>query len=348
MRCRPITRALLASALFCSGPPTASAQVPDTFDAGEWLGMIDRAAVGGPSCAVSAAYGNGLRLAFSIGADFAWRLTLDDPGRAFETGDAVQVRVRVDRRAYRSFQGQGTPDHALGIGIDYGDPLIEQVRRGRVLEIGYSGERFGFDLSGTFVALGAARACAQRLALDLTAPPAAAPATDPTPGDRRRAEARAFVNMLMGRLADPTADLLRPEDTPSQFLGHDSVFRTSGTIASVRIVPVTQGADRETIVSSLIAADRRFCEEGFDETVLSDRLAEDAYLQTNCREPEWAAYYIVVARPDGGHYVISLSAIEPASPGPSRMAARIRVEAPDVARRMAGFALSDDALRGAR
>lgn len=336
----------VAGALLLGWPGAAHAQFAETFDAGDWLGTIARASAD-PSCSVSAGYGNGLTLTFSVDTGFAWRLVLNNPLRTLETGAMVQVRVRVDRRAYRVLQGT-TTDGDLAVGIDYGDPLIGQVRRGRVLEIGYFGERYGFDLSGTFVALGAARACAQSLALGLDAPPIAAPATDPTPGDRRRAEARAFASMLVGRLGDPTADLLDPDETPRQFLGHDGVFRTSGAIASVRIVPPTQGADREAIVDSLIAADRPSCETEFEETILADTLAEDTYLQTLCEEPEWAAFYSIVARPDGGHYLISLAAIDPARPGPARMAARIRIEAPDVARRMAGFVLSDEALRGAR
>lgn len=337
----------VASALLVGWPGAAHAQFAEAFDAGDWLGTIARASAD-PSCSVSAGYGNGLTLSFSVDTGFAWRLVLDNPLRTLETGATVQVRVQVDRRADRVFQGGTTTGGDLAVGIDHGDPLIAQVRRGRVLEIGYLGERFGFDLSGSFVALGAARACAQSLALGLAAAPLAAPATDPTPGDRRRAEARAFASMLVGRLGDPTADLLDPDETPRQFLGHDGVFRTSGAIASVRIVPPTQGADREAIVKSLIATDRPSCETDFEETILADTLAEDTYLQTLCEEPKWAAFYTIVARPDGGHYLVSLAAIDPARPGPARMAARIRIEAPDVARRMAGFVLSDEALRGAR
>ena len=134
-----------------------------TYSYGNWWGMayVSEQTGAFSHCAISANYLSGLGLIFSISRDLSVGIGVAGPLNLVE-GQAIPVSLHVDNRPPFFGQANAISEDFAALHIVDFDSAMSAFQRGRTLRLDALGNRFFFDLTGTFRALDATQKCVQR------------------------------------------------------------------------------------------------------------------------------------------------------------------------------------------
>jgi hypothetical protein len=152
-------KALLFAPLLLTAVVTAGAE-QDHFTSGVWQGDANYDTDGKfRDCTMTAQSESGVLLGFVISKDYDWGLVLADETRSLEVGTRKAVLLLVDKRDPIAAVAKVIDTHGILIPLENSNPVIEDMRHGKVLRIVTDGTEFSFKLTGTADAIGALAAC---------------------------------------------------------------------------------------------------------------------------------------------------------------------------------------------
>jgi hypothetical protein len=110
---------------------------------------------------------------------------------------------------------------------------------------------------------------------------------------------------LLSRAQIPGFEL-QPNDAPARLLGHDVTWRAQNLFGSLRLVGL-DGRTVDKVPAELVSADIGECSDKFAAEAATVPGAKTVSLFTSCQgDKGWTFGYLVVPRPLGGAYVMSL------------------------------------------
>lgn len=142
----------------------AHAAVLEEFSVEDWSGLAlsDDATGALASCAVFSRYHNGATLLFIRHLDGGWVLSVVHEDWALAKDSVERVRIIVDRQPPVEENGVALAADQIGVSFADDDPLLAQIRRGKLLSMHVAGKEYGFELSNSGKALKAAKDCTER------------------------------------------------------------------------------------------------------------------------------------------------------------------------------------------
>jgi hypothetical protein len=110
-------------------------------------------------CTMTAQSDKGVLIGFVISKDFDWGIVLADETRNLQVGTTQAVLLLVDARDPIAAVAKVVDVHGILIPLDNSEPVIEAMRKGKVLTILTQGVKMSFKLTGTSDAIAALAAC---------------------------------------------------------------------------------------------------------------------------------------------------------------------------------------------
>lgn len=162
-------RTLVFVAFVCSFLGNAQAQQSsivssNAFQSGEWKGSLNRNRSDGSffSCSMTSSYKSGITLMFTMQDTSTWKLSFIHPSWRLTKGQDYPILYWVDRSSVISgVTTAASSNHAI-LSLPSNSILFRLFRKGRVLTVDFSGQRFGFNLTGTSAALSQLFDCTSR------------------------------------------------------------------------------------------------------------------------------------------------------------------------------------------
>ncbi|HJQ56650.1 MAG TPA: hypothetical protein VJ890_07075 [Vineibacter sp.] len=313
--------AALTAILTLPLPAGAEALPGTSFTSGEWKGAAYERNGRFSHCAIDAVYRSGIKVMFSVSADYTWRIAFAHGEWNFAKNQSAPITLWIDGFAPHQVTGIAVRHDLVLAELPDRAALFEQFQRGYRLTVVALGRQYAFNLTGTFAALDRVAECVmtqrQIAGLGRTAPPAgpaAAPAPAPASAARasveQRLEATKLVANIMARSDMSSFRILTDKDIKaigSRYLSEsDVVWQAQGVLGILRIVPkgVAKGL-RET-ASQMLAAEAKACKGSFVSGFTDDTLTESAKrMLIACETPtaSLVARYTIIDAPDGSHYV---------------------------------------------
>jgi len=142
----------------------AQAAVLEEFTVEDWSGLAlsDDETGRLASCAIFAKYQNGATLFFVKNVDGGWIVSLVHDSWTLTESSEYPIQFKVDRQQYLENAGVALDVDQIGVAVPDDDPLLRQVRRGKLLNILFQSKEYGFELSNSGKALQAAARCIER------------------------------------------------------------------------------------------------------------------------------------------------------------------------------------------
>lgn len=148
--------------VLCIGLPATG--IAREIAVGAWTGSayFDEQTGEFSHCAISAEYGGGDTLVFSITSGGKIVLGVSNPQWRFREGDRYPVYLSVDRRDLGRYEAIANRENAVYIYLAYSEEMIRLLRKGRVLYLEASQETLRYKLTGTSAALPRLQDCVYR------------------------------------------------------------------------------------------------------------------------------------------------------------------------------------------
>lgn len=303
--------ALLLPCLALAAQPLA-ARTTEEARAGAWTieSVVDDQTGAFDRCSARSEVRDGVGLALALDGKGRWSLRfIGNLGGS--PGDAHPVRYRIDRGPVRTGVGTVDPDNSVRIAIDDPDAVLSEFRRGGVLVADAGAEPLSFSLRDTRALLSTLINCGQRGVRQAQA--AGVTAADATPGAKpapvlsdaeRRLEALTLAVNILSRSKTSGFEI-----QSAQAPGQDVTWSVGDVTGSLRIVLAAGQADPAGIRADLLAADIRACPGSFSAEAGPGPDGRSTGLSTICRgEKGRSADYLAMPRPNGGAYVLTLTA----------------------------------------
>lgn len=154
----------LGSPLICLLGPATQAAVLEEFTVEDWSGLAlsDDDTGRLANCAIFSKYQNGATLFFVKNVDGGWIFSLAHDSWTLAEASEHPIRFRVDRQSSMENTGVALGVDQIGVAIPDDDPLLRQIRRGKLLNVLFQAREYGFELSNSGKALQAAAHCIER------------------------------------------------------------------------------------------------------------------------------------------------------------------------------------------
>jgi hypothetical protein len=270
---------------------------------------------------------DGAGLLLSLDRSYNWSIGFF--GRlGVQPGQSNLTRYRVDRGPTFSGTSRAVSEQLIKLPLSDPSEPLRALRTGRELTVDGGNDRLQFALRDVAAAIIELRNCVERwrnrdpsTATRASASPAGGgrPLSEP----EKRLEAMTVAVNLLSRAQIPGFEL-QPGDAPARLSGHDVTWRAQNLFGSLRLVGL-DGSTVERVPAELVSADIGECSEKFaaEATTMPER--KTVSLFTSCQgEKGWSFGYLVVPRPLGGAYVLSLlgapDKAEPLRARPERVA----------------------------
>jgi hypothetical protein len=135
-----------------------------------------------------------------------------------------------------------------------------------------------------------------------------APAATPGPSGEARIEAGNVAVNVLNRAGIANYRMLSAADTPASVKNHDAVWSANGILGTLRIFAPGADPGLDRIRGDLLSANATACKGRFASGVAPDaERPNTTSLFTQCDgENGFSAFYLVIPRSSGGHYLISL------------------------------------------
>jgi hypothetical protein len=272
-------------------------------------------------CAVSTNYRSGISMIFTISHDFRWSVGWTSATWKFEPGQKVELSLNIDDQGPTTVMAKAiTSDFAMA-GLPDSLDLFNRFRNGNRLIVIAQGNRYGFNLDGSYAALTEAHACVKRYI-------ASAPAKAPPPmigapaklqpvkpsgeqvATERRLEATTFAANLLaqGDLAGFHILSAKEREDPAlkPFEAWEVIWVSEDILGALRIAPSAKSSSQ--LASVVMGVDSTLCRDGqfASGTSVDEKNSNVSRLFTSCRtgKTDWTARYVMIPRQEGGFYLI--------------------------------------------
>lgn len=274
-------------------------------------------------CAMSAAYRSGITMYFSVSGNYSWRVGWSHPSWQFVKGNEVDIAVHVDDKGPYNLRAVAASNSMALAELPPQSSVFDLMRRGHRMTVFTSGNRYGFNLDGTYAALSEILACAGRYSGVSTATPSvvAPPSFVPNKqsssrpsevtAEQRLEATKVIANVLAkGDMADFTLLTAREiADLKSDYLSKsDVVWRADGVLGTLRIIPKSTASTAKDIATAVVADDLRGCKgQSVSGTTKDERNSAVVRMFTGCQDGKDAFEYryTVVPIEDGTHYLFA-------------------------------------------
>lgn len=154
----------LGSPLICLLGPATQAAVLEEFTVEDWSGLAlsDDDTGRLANCAIFSKYQNGATLFFVKNVDGGWIFSLAHDSWTLAEASEHPIQFRIDRQSSMVNTGVALGVDQIGVAIPDDDPLLRQIRRGKLLNVLFQAREYGFELSNSGKALQAAAHCIER------------------------------------------------------------------------------------------------------------------------------------------------------------------------------------------
>jgi len=227
-----------------------------------------------------------------------------------QPGQSNLTRYRVDGGQMFSGTALAVSEQLVKLPLPDPSEPLRALRLGRELTVDGGNDRLQFALRGVPAALTELRNCVERwknrdasALLRASAEPGGGvrPLSEP----EKRLEAMTVAANLLSR-AQIAGFELQPRDAPSRLLGHDVTWLAQNLYGSLRLVGL-DGRTVEGVPADLISADIGDCSDKFAAEATPNTSGKTVSLFTSCQGEKGRSFgYLVVPRPLGGAYVVSL------------------------------------------
>jgi hypothetical protein len=268
---------------------------------------------------------------FSVSDDFSWRVGWGHPSWNLVTGQSVGLQMYFDGAGPYAVTAKAVGRELVIAELSSTAAIFDSFRKSYRLTVVALGNRYSFNLDGTFAALTEVLECTSRYAQAPAAPPPMVPArpTVPAPvAPAAPAAARARVPGVTAeqRLEATTlvANILAQGDLSNfrilnarerKALGDDPlieswdvIWSADEAVGALRIVPKGVSASSRDLAAALLADDIRTCKGKFASGSMPDEKSTAvARLFTGCNDKggSYEYRYTVVPLDEGGFYVFA-------------------------------------------
>jgi hypothetical protein len=279
-------------------------------------------------CVMAAGYRSGITMRFAVSEDYTWRVGWDHPDWRLAVGQKVDLSLYVDGEGPYHVAATARGANQAIAELPANASLFHLFRKGYRLTVHAQGNRYDFNLDGTYAALTEVLDCARRYvaasAPKASPPPITGSSTAPT---RQAPNAAPRTLSAEERLEATTlvANLLAQSDLSGQkiltskelkeadlqdFDAHWHVtWRADDVLGMLRIVPKGVAGTATEVATDLIAKDSRSCGQGSfaSGSTPDEKNPRTARLFTVCQAGKGSVdvRYIVVPRQEGGYYLFA-------------------------------------------
>lgn len=292
-------------------------------------------------CAASATYRSGISMVFALSGNHTWRIGWTHPNWVLTKGQRLDIALHVDGGPANWVTAVAVSQTIAYAELPANAALFDLFRRGYHLTVTAQGNRYEFNLEGTYAALTELGACIAAYgsagqppnAPAGTAPPPIVGAKQPPPiigpaaspsapqpaaaAASLTAEQRLEATTLVANLLSQsdlagfrilTARQLQEMNSPTLASWH-VVWQAENVLGALRIVPPHMAASAAVISSAMIGDDSRLCGNGqfASGSTPDDKSRGTTRLFTACKTGKfaWETHYIVVPRDEGGFYLFA-------------------------------------------
>jgi hypothetical protein len=284
-------------------------------------------------CAMSTAYRSGITMYFAVSANYTWRVGWSHPSWNLTKGQKINIALYIDGSAANWVTAVAYGPTLAFAELPATASLFDLFRKGYHLTVMAQGNRYDFNLDGTYAALTDLGNCVARYEPGRAQPSAnpppiigsaqppvtphsastsAAPTVPASLTAEQRLEATTLVANLLSQGDLTGYRILSPKDVqelkvPALFTW-DVVWRSEDVLGAMRIVPSKIAGSTSAIASAMISGDSKDCSGSFASgSTPDDKSKGTTRVFTVCKTDKqaWEAHYIVTPRDDGGFYLFA-------------------------------------------
>jgi hypothetical protein len=291
-------------------------------------------------CAMSAPYKSGITMYFSVSGDFTWRVGWSHPAWQFKEGQSVDISVYVDDTGPFNLKATAIGKDMALAELPARSSVFDLMRKGYRMMVYAAGNKYGFNLDGTYAALTEILNCASRHTRVASAPqtPSTPPPTlVPNSASRaatvtaeQRLEATKVVANILAQGDMTGFKLLTSREISelnSEYVSKsDVVWRADGVFGTLRIIPKSAGITAKEIATAVVADDLKNCKgQSVSGSTKDERNPAIVRMFTGCQDGKetYEYRYTVVPVDDDAFYLFATGARSNA--GKASEAAKVEV-----------------------
>jgi hypothetical protein len=273
-------------------------------------------------CAISAQYRSGITMLFSVSSDYTWRVGWAHQSWNFTKGQTVSLDLFIDGIGPYNLVATATNAGHLALAeLPAKAALFDLVRRGYRMTVNAVGNKYEFNLDGTYGALAEVLQCVgQHIQSTTTAtsrPPNAPMVDTPKPSAtseqvsaEQKLEATKVVANVLAQGDMTGFRLLTAKETTelkSDYINRSDVaWRADGIVGTLRIL--TTKVSLAAANAQLIGDDAKGCKGKFASGSTADEKSADVLRVFTACEEDGKSYeirYTLVPVPDGTQYLFA-------------------------------------------
>jgi hypothetical protein len=271
--------AILLSAFAIAAPiPAAADELPGSrFASGHWAGAAYDKNRAFSHCAMSAGYRSGISMLFSVSENWTWRVGWMHKDWKLPVGQNIPITYWIDGFPPRQLVARAQSATLAFAELPAQVEVFDLFRKGYVLYVQAEGQRYQFNLEGTYAALTTLGECVKRYRTVAQTPPQP---SLPKASAEQRLEATQVVANIVAR--SDVGDVRILSDGEVQRLGvaylqsADVVWQAPGLLGLLRILPKGSVANTDEAASTILADDGRACKGTFVSGFTDDALTGSA------------------------------------------------------------------------
>lgn len=255
---------------------------------------------------------------FAVSDDLSWRVGWTAEGWNLQTGQSVDLEMYFDGSGPYRVTAKATSPRLVLAELAGTTAIFDAFRKGYVLTVRTLGNKYAFNLDGTYAALTEVLECARRYANGSSpAPPPmtgtkplVAPSVPAVTAEQKLDATTLVANILgQGDLANfkilTTKERKELDDTGA-FESWHVLWHADGVIGMLRIVPKGLVGSSNELATTLLADDARGCKGKFASGTTPDENGKNVvrlFTACNDKSGSFEVRYTVVPLDDGGQYV---------------------------------------------
>ena len=306
---------LLTGCLLAGAGAAEAAKLTSPFRVANWSGgaLADDQTKAFDRCVATTQDAKGTSITYSINHEFRWGVALSNPSWNFIKGAALSLILRMGQER-EPFNANAMVTDRSVLELQVKDPiaLFSKLRNVRELRVVIGGLALEMALTGGDEVLSALTQCALRATRFRQNPKLKEPlfvARDP--GDTSlQEEARTIVAHLVAYAALRDSQMLT---SPESFAEVPADIAWKGGLVTGGLTVLNTQSPIEPVENGLIERGIRTCRGGFFFASVTDTIDQTPTerIFTTCQTPESTTtlHHMVIERPKGGFYLLSLRSV---------------------------------------
>lgn len=277
-------------------------------------------------CAITAPYRSGISMVFAVSDNFSWRVGWTHNGWNLVKDQTIDLKLYIDGAGPYTVSAKAVNSSLVLAELASTTAIFDAFRKGYVLTVFALGNKYAFNLDGTYAALTEVLECTRRYADGPAAtppppmtPPASpaprpvAPAVAPMVTADQRLEATTLVANILGQgdltnFKILTAKERKELDENGSLDSWHVIWRADDLLGLLRIVPKGLVSSSTDLATALLSDDARNCKGKFASGSMPDEKGKSVVrLFTGCSDKSgsFEYRYTVVPIEDGALYVFA-------------------------------------------